>query len=441
MVEGHSVHRIAVSHARKLVGKRVQASSPNGRFVDGARQIDGSTLSRMEAIGKNLFAFWAVSGQPEVVMHVHFGMSGRWSIVESAKAKEPTPTTRLRVLTEGGLTCDLSAMTVQSGGTELFESKRSLLGQDPLRADADVDKLWAKVRASTKSIGLLLMDQALFAGVGNIFRCEILFVAGIHPETPGKMLTREEFDRVWGASVALMQRSFSLGSIVTVDPAEASALGKPSLRRYIYNSGRCGRCSGPVRAWQINARTCYACEACQPRRAGTRAPADAAPPQLFHSLCASETLEQRLSDPVKLKVAELRSRLLSMGLPTAGKKQQLIDRLLAHLAATEAAPSPSPLPPPSPPPPLAAALLQPVRKAPVGMMRSARAAAKDKRAIHESRAVEHVAELDETADLTEWLEVPAPSSPKGGKGLETEGVGDGPFTTAPRGGKRRRAAE
>ena len=160
MVEGHSVHRIAVSHARRLVGKRVRACSPNGRFVDGAHGIDGSTLSRMEAIGKNLFAFWARPGQSEIVTHIHFGMSGRWSIVESAKAKEPKATTRLRIEAEGGLTCDLSAMTVQSGGLELFESKRASLGQDPLRVDADVEQLWSQVNRSKKSIGLMLMDQA-----------------------------------------------------------------------------------------------------------------------------------------------------------------------------------------------------------------------------------------------------------------------------------------
>ena len=57
MVEGHSVHRIAVAHGRRLCGRRFKASSPNGRFADGARLIDGREFSRIEAIGKNLFAF------------------------------------------------------------------------------------------------------------------------------------------------------------------------------------------------------------------------------------------------------------------------------------------------------------------------------------------------------------------------------------------------
>jgi len=59
MVEGHSVHRIASRFRLQLVGKKFTASSPNGRFTEGATEIDGKVLSRMEAVGKNLFAFFS----------------------------------------------------------------------------------------------------------------------------------------------------------------------------------------------------------------------------------------------------------------------------------------------------------------------------------------------------------------------------------------------
>ena len=90
-------------------------------------------------------------------------MSGRWSLVEAARAPEVTSTTRLRL--EGdGLVSHLSAMTVDAGGPELFEAKHKALGQDPLRDDADPEALWRKVSGSSKSIGALLMDQSCFAG-------------------------------------------------------------------------------------------------------------------------------------------------------------------------------------------------------------------------------------------------------------------------------------
>ena len=75
-----------------------------------------------------------------------------------------------------------------------------------------------QVRTSKKSVGLLLMDQGFWAGVGNIYRAEILFVARVHPSVPGVQLTRDEFDRIWSTSVALMRRGYEQGSILTVDP-------------------------------------------------------------------------------------------------------------------------------------------------------------------------------------------------------------------------------
>lgn len=288
MVEGHSVHRIATQHTRRLCGRSYKASSPNGRFAEGARLINGRSFSRIEAVGKNLFAFFAAAGQADVVMHVHFGMSGRWSVEDAAKAAPAKDTTRLQL--EGhGIVSSLSAMTVQHGGVEMFEKKRAELGEDPIRADADAEALWERVSRSKKTIGLLLMDQGFFAGVGNIYRAEILFVASVHPNTPGKALSRAEFDRVWAASVKLMRRGYEEGSILTVDKAEALALGRPGLRRWIYNSAKCGRCNGRVASWDVAGRTCYACAACQPLDPSRAEEAEAAaPPKLFNSHCAGE---------------------------------------------------------------------------------------------------------------------------------------------------------
>lgn len=66
---------------------------------------------------------------------------------------------------------------------------RNAGGPDPLRADADPEWVWARVRRSRRSIGSLLMDQKLFAGVGNIYRAEPLFRLGISPFLPGCELT------------------------------------------------------------------------------------------------------------------------------------------------------------------------------------------------------------------------------------------------------------
>jgi formamidopyrimidine-DNA glycosylase len=75
------------------------------------------------------------------------------------------------------------------------------------------------------------MQFGFGAGVGNIYRAEILFKAGVHPEQPAHTVDRPTFDRIWAHSVALLQRGFVSGSILTVDPEEAKVLGKPWTRR------------------------------------------------------------------------------------------------------------------------------------------------------------------------------------------------------------------
>ena len=333
MVEGHSVHRLASAFRSKLVGRKFAASSPNGRFVEGAAAIDGRVLTRMEAVGKNLFAFFDRVGDDDddgrvrstsggggggggdddrdgrcgsgrfeddtnargeddvvVVVHVHFGMSGVWAIHDTAVEPEPEtrPTTRLRLeeIKDGDVgdvgdrsrsqskkkdnslfVTHLSAMTVSHGPVSLYVSKKTSLGQDPLRFDANPNMLYGRVSTSKKSIGSLIMDQSYFAGPGNIYRAEILFLAGVYPTAPGSSLDRDTFDRVWNACVALLRRGYDTGSILTVDAAIDPDVYARGERRYIYNRSTCARCGSGVSSWDMSGRTCYACEGgtCQPR--------------------------------------------------------------------------------------------------------------------------------------------------------------------------------
>lgn len=370
MVEGHSVHRVAALHKKRLVGKKFTAWSPNGKFNEGSALINNKVFFRIEAIGKNLFAFF---GDPKdednvVVVHIHFGMAGNWAVYEDpSDAPEPSKTNRLRLEHED-VVADLSAMTVQHGTMSLYHTKRDMLGEDPLREDADEERLCAKVQKSNKSIGALIMDQSYFAGPGNIYRCEILFKAGVHPDCKGRDLRNDEFKRIWHHTVALLRRGFETGSILTVDPEEAKALGKPKLRRYIYNTSKCPRCGSSIRSWPINNRTCYACNHCQPlglskAEAMVTPTKDCVP---FISHCARESAETRLKEtgPERLTVKELKAELLKHELqpPPNAKKAELVGMLRDARDQKPAFVSPE-------------------------------AAAAEKAAAGESLAVEHIAEL------------------------------------------------
>jgi len=250
----------------------------------------------MEAVGKNLFAFFsddhgdndAKEGDEEVVVHVHFGMSGVWAVYDKSltdEEPEVKPTTRLRLEEIAGngkgggvgrhaasnsaseYITHLSAMTVAHGTPDLYSAKKATLGQDPLRSDADPELLYSKIAKSKKSIGRILMDQSYFAGPGNIYRAEILFLAGVYPTTTGMNLDRPSFDKVWNVSVSLLRRGYDTGSILTVDPNVDPHVARRGERRYIYNRSACARCGGEVSSWDMAGRTCYACEGgeCQPK--------------------------------------------------------------------------------------------------------------------------------------------------------------------------------
>ena len=208
------------------------------------------------------------------------------------------------------------------------------------------------------------MDQSFFTGPGNIYRAEILFKAGIHPDTPGKELTRPEFDRIWQHTVSLLQRGFATGSILTVDPEEAKALGMPKLRRYIYNQKKCPRCAASIRVWVIAARTCYACPTCQPL-GSSGAAAETRECVPFVSHCARESASDRFAKAGAghLTVSELKEGLAKhqVSIPSGAKKKDLV-----HLWETCPA-------------------LQEIR--------SSEDAAAEKAGAGESLAVEHIAEL------------------------------------------------
>jgi formamidopyrimidine-DNA glycosylase len=303
MVEGHQVHRVCHAHRKLLVGHKFLASSPNGRFTDGAALINAATLSRVEAVGKNLFYFFSPANassastsssttpnrrpstseeaaewarlsvpQSQVVMHVHFGMSGAFATFSRDKAPPPKPTTRLELKGLPGtpaepIVAHLSAMTVQHGiGGSLFAERVRALGPDPLRDDADASRFFTALEraAPSKPVGLMLMDQSIVCGVGNIYRAEILFKSRVHPEQPAAALPRSAAERLWRHSRDLLRRGFETGSILTVDPEDATRLGKPWTRRYVYNQSTCGECGGRVSSWDMANRTCYACARCQP---------------------------------------------------------------------------------------------------------------------------------------------------------------------------------
>jgi len=271
--EGHTIHRLARDLNRTLGRRPVQATSPQGRFADGAGGIDGCTLESAEAWGKYLFCDFG-TGE---ILHIHLGLIGKFR-QRAFPPEEPIGEIRLRLVGEGS-TWDLSGPTrcelVNPSEQERIVAK---LGPDPLRRDADPDATRARLARTTRPIGATLLDQSIVAGIGNVYRAELLFLCGIHPARASDSITDDEFDTLWARTVDLLRIGERLGRIVTTDPDE---IGRPRSRMrrderlYVYHREHCRRCGDPLRTDLIGGRPITSCPTCQPARRSRRRPSSA----------------------------------------------------------------------------------------------------------------------------------------------------------------------
>lgn len=261
MPEGHTVRRLTDRFAGEMGGRRVRASSPQGRFAEGARLLDGRVLAGGDAHGKQMFLDFG----PGRWLRVHLGLYGRWTFGE-AEAPEPRGALRLRLET-GGVWADLRGPTVCEVVTPAEKDLvHARLGADPLRRDADLERLLARVARSRAPIGTILMDQAVVAGVGNVYRAESLFRAGLSPFREGRSLSTDDVAALWGDLRVLLRDGVRLGRIVTT-----ASVDRPRGRiraedaHYVYRRAGlpCRHCGTPVATRPVAGRNLFWCQSCQ----------------------------------------------------------------------------------------------------------------------------------------------------------------------------------
>ena len=328
MPEGHSVHRIARQFERNFVGRPVAVSSPQGRFADGAARVDGRTMTRAMAVGKQMF----LEFEDDLWLRVHLGLYGAWDFageilvdptIASANGRMgqtnqrgtdpifddagenslasigaprktrahvrmseqtrgladegsewPPPVVgqvRARLLTEQ--TCaDLrgpTACAVES--PDEVQKVLERLGPDPLVGDpAENERRFvAAVRRRNVAIGQLLMDQAVVSGIGNVYRAEMLFRAGIDPHTPGKAIPEEIVRELWRDWTRLLKIGVETGQMMTMDGLEGEAWRKAMAsrddRHWVYHRAGlpCRVCGTEILLEEMQARKLYWCPSCQ----------------------------------------------------------------------------------------------------------------------------------------------------------------------------------
>jgi DNA-formamidopyrimidine glycosylase len=278
MPEGHTLRRLADDLTAAFAGRAVRVSSPQGRFAGDAEQVDGSRVLGADSAGKHLF----VELEGERFVHVHLGLIGQLDVHTGVEeVPEPVGQVRLRLVSvpsgdprgtsyadlRGAIVCDLI-------GPARRAEVLGRLGPDPLRSDADPDLAWRRISRSHRPIGDLLMDQKVLAGVGNVYRAEVLFRHRIHPLRPGKTLRVGQWRAMWADLVELMAEGVRTGRIDTVRPEHTpEAMGRAARvddhggEVYVYRrTGQpCLVCGAAVRAEVLVGRNLFWCPRCQPK--------------------------------------------------------------------------------------------------------------------------------------------------------------------------------
>jgi endonuclease-8 len=267
MPEGHTIHRLARDQTLTLAKQKLHVTSPQGRFAAGAKTLDGRKLLCIDAAGKHLFYYFAGRAKAKpVVLHVHLGLFGKF---RTHANPPPAPRGAVRVRFEGRKhTVDLNGPN-QCEVISPAEAKDIVeaLGPDPLREDAAPDRAWQRIHVSRQPIGLLLMDQRVIAGIGNIYRSEILHLLGLHPRMPGNTLTRTQFNAMWKLAVRLLKLGVKHNRIITIDekqlPKNFGTISRKKLFR-IFKKPHCPACGGEIERFVMASRKVFACPTCQP---------------------------------------------------------------------------------------------------------------------------------------------------------------------------------
>lgn len=261
MPEGDTVFRTARSLRTWMEGREITAA--RSRTVKApVQRVVGRRVTGVEARAKHLLVRFD-SGD---VLHTHMQMTGSWHVYARGD-RWRKPGWQAAVVLEAG---DHVAVCFNAPVVELLREGEAdghpsiaNLGPDVLKPPIDLDEV--RRRAATRppdmSIGELLLDQSVVSGIGNIYRCEALFVRGLHPATPRRALDDDALDALVTTAAKLM--AANLEPRQGFDREFGGGAGNP----WVYGrAGRpCRRCGTAVAVQRLGnqARNVYWCPGCQ----------------------------------------------------------------------------------------------------------------------------------------------------------------------------------
>jgi endonuclease VIII len=253
MPEGDSIFRAAQALQRALAGKTVTSFEtvlPKLARIDEDAPLTGRTIERVKAAGKNLI----IEFSGDLHLHTHMKMNGSWHIYRPGERWQ-RPRRDMRIVIG---TADYVAVAFTVPVAE-FHTSRTLardadlrsIGPDLLGQSFDRDEALRRIRARPgEEIANVLLNQRVLAGIGNIWKSESLFCAGIDPFTQIAGLDDGQLERVVDCARKLLLHSVN---------------GRGTFAVYSRGNDPCRRCGTPIRYRKqgVDARGTYWCPKCQ----------------------------------------------------------------------------------------------------------------------------------------------------------------------------------
>lgn len=267
MPEGDSIYKVAAKLGPGLVGKQLLRVTTQGLL----RDIAGRTVTAVDAHGKHL----VITLDDGAYLRMHLGMNGRvraYARVEGEAVLARTSPGRvsLALHTDVGVYLWLTTPTVEISHRRAPRRGLAIASLGPDVLHDDFDPVAAATRATgqpERMIADVLLDQRVAAGLGNVYKSEVLFLRGVDPRTRVRDLSARELDDLYTTGRELMMDNLGAGPRTTRERLAGDRPGDDRYFVYGRTGKACRRCGTPIECYQLGSPTIrwtWSCPQCQP---------------------------------------------------------------------------------------------------------------------------------------------------------------------------------
>ncbi|MDA0291399.1 MAG: DNA-formamidopyrimidine glycosylase [Cyanobacteria bacterium] len=270
-VDGFVVQRVCVLRSRAV-------AAPKGDPDGFAAALSGCRINDWQRRGKYLMAKLSKGCSPAGELGAHLRMTGQFQWLKEGE-KPPCAHTRVQFWGHHGPhqeARELRFVDLRSFGelwyvpfgaaTEQVITGLQRLGPEPFNSTFNATYLKQRFKGSSRPIKNALLDQAVVAGVGNIYADESLFLAGIQPHNPSGTLSLTQLKQLHSCLLEVLQASIGVGGTSFSDFRDLKGNnGNYGGAAWVYRRGGepCRKCGTPLRRDKLGGRSSHWCPTCQ----------------------------------------------------------------------------------------------------------------------------------------------------------------------------------